>query len=176
MFDPFYAEAERLGLAIFVHALHPLIGERLVGPKPLAAFIGFPTDVGLAAASFITGGTLAKFPNLRIGFSHGGGTLAALLPRLQNGWAIAPEFRAAFASPTQSARRMFYDNVVFDPDLLRHLIATFGETQIVAGSDYPYVAGQRFPGRPFDALGLPEDTLDLLRAGNARRFLGLAAA
>jgi len=172
-FDPFYAEAERLGMAVFVHALHPVGIERLVGPKALAAFVGFPTDVGLAAASFITGGALAKFPALRVGFSHGGGTLAALLPRLENGWRLAPEFQAAFAAPTQTARRMFYDNVVFDPALLRHLIATFGDTQVFAGSDYPYIAGQDFPGRPFEAMGLDAAALDRLRAGNARRFLGL---
>ena len=58
------------------------------------------------------------------------------------------------------------------PGLLRRLNATFGETQVFAGSDYPSVAGQGFPGRPFDALDLPDRTLEL-RADNARRFLGL---
>jgi aminocarboxymuconate-semialdehyde decarboxylase len=172
-FDPFYAEAERLGMAIFVHALHPTFNNRLVGPKPLDAFLGFPTDVGLAAASFITGRTLEKFPGLRVGFSHGGGTFSAILPRLQKGWQIAPPLTQAFTSPTDTARRMFYDNIVFDPSLLRHMVVTFGATQIFAGSDYPYSAGQDFPGAPFDALGLSPETLNLLRSDNARRFLGL---
>lgn len=172
-FDPFYAEAERLDLAIFVHALHPTATDRLVGPKPLAAFIGFPTDTGLAAASFITGRTLEKFPRLRVAFSHGGGTLAAFLPRLENGWRIAPELSGAFASPVATARRMYYDNIVFDTAWLRHLIATFGDTQVFAGSDYPYIAGQDFPGRPFAALDVADGTMEALLAGNARTFLGL---
>ena len=47
----------------------------------LQQVLGYPTDVGLAAASVITGGLLQRLPGLRIAFSHGGGTLAALLPR-----------------------------------------------------------------------------------------------
>ncbi|WP_298283577.1 amidohydrolase family protein [Novosphingobium sp.] len=171
-FDPFYAEAERLGMAVFVHALHPTMMDRLVGPKPpLAAFVGFPTDTGLAAASFITGRTLEKFPALRVAFSHGGGTFATLLPRLLNGWRIAPELQSAISDPIETARRMYYDNIVFDAELLKHIVHIFGETQVCAGSDYPYVAGQEWPGRPFDAF--PNTTKRMLRHENARRFLGL---
>src|SRR6185437_12636445 len=54
-FDPFYAEAERQDLAIFVHALHPTMTDRLVGPPMVAPYVAFPTDIGLAGASLITG-------------------------------------------------------------------------------------------------------------------------
>src|SRR6185437_3182458 len=42
-FDPFFAEAERLDLAIFVHALHPTMTDRLVGPAMVAPYVAFPT-------------------------------------------------------------------------------------------------------------------------------------
>lgn len=173
-FDPFFEAAERLGMAVFVHALHPTFTDRIVGAKVLAAFVGFPVDTGLAAASCVTGGLLAKFPGLRIGFSHGGGVFASILPRLQQGWSLAPELNASFASPVDTARRMFYDNIVFDPATLRHLIATFGETQIFAASDYPYAAGQSRPGDAFAVLDLTPATLERLQSDNARRFLGLS--
>lgn len=172
-FDPFFAEAERLDLCVFVHALHPVGTERVVGPPTLSAFLNFPIDTGLAAASFITAGTLTKFPKLRLAFSHGGGVLASILPRLQRGWEIMPDLRQRFADPTAAARRFYYDNLVFDEATLTHLIARFGVTQMVAGSDYPYIAGQSHPGRPFDGLGLDADELELVRSGNARRFLNL---
>ncbi|MDB5839629.1 MAG: amidohydrolase [Herminiimonas sp.] len=173
-FDPFFAEAERLGLAIFVHALHPAGVDRLVGPaKRLTAFVNFPLDTGLAAASMITGRTLEKFPKLRIGFSHGGGTLASFLPRLASGWERMSELNSAFGSPKEAARRFYYDNIVFDPGLLRHLINTFGATQVFAGSDYPFVAGQSYPGQCFEQLGLTPAELELVGSGNARRFLGI---
>lgn len=172
-FDPFFAEAERLDLCVFVHALHPVATERVVGPPVLSAFLNFPIDTGLAAASFITAGTLAKFPTLRLAFSHGGGVLAAILPRLQRGWEIMPELQQSFADPTAVARQFYYDNLVFDTATLKYLIASFGVTQLVAGSDYPYVAGQSHPGRPFDALGLGAESREGVRRGNALRFLNL---
>jgi aminocarboxymuconate-semialdehyde decarboxylase len=109
-FDPFYAEAERLDLAIFVHALHPTMTDRLVGPPMVAPYVAFPTDIGLAGASLITGRVLEKFPKLRVGLSHGGGTLAMFLPRLENGWQKLPALKNAFASPAQAARQLYYDN------------------------------------------------------------------
>ena len=85
-FDPFFAEAERLGMAVFVHALHPVGTDRVVGPARLVTYLNFPVDTGFAAASMITGRTLEKFPKLRVAFSHGGGTFATILPRLAMGW------------------------------------------------------------------------------------------
>ena len=139
----------------------------------LDALIGYPTDIGLAAASVITGRTLEKFPKLRIGFSHGGGTLAAMLPRIESGREKIPAVQKAFLSPTEMSRKMYYDNVVFEPRLLKYLIEAFGVSQIFAGSDYPFTAGQRFPGKPFDGLGLSESDLAAVRGGNAARFLNL---
>jgi aminocarboxymuconate-semialdehyde decarboxylase len=175
-FDPFYAEAERLDLAIFVHALHPVGTERLVGPPQIGTFVNFPIDTALAAASYITGGTLAKFPRLRLAFSHGGGALGAILPRLQAGWARTPDLSAVFASPRETARQFYYDNLVFDQALLRYLIEAFGVTQIFAGSDYPFAAGQPTPGRPFESLGLAASELTAVTSGNALRFLRLEAS
>ena len=172
-FDAFYAEAERLGLAIFVHALHPTMTDRLVGPRMVAPYVAFPTDIGLAAASFITGNVPAKFPKLRLGFSHGGGSLLSFLPRLDQGWQKLPVLNRAFAAPRETARRLYYDNVVFDRGLLRHMIDIFGDTQIFVGSDYPFGAGQEDSAGYFDDIGLSPAQLDALRGGNASRFLGL---
>ena len=172
-FDPFFAEAERQDLAIFVHALHPTMTDRLVGPAMVAPYVAFPTDIGLAGASFITGRVLDKFPKLRIGLSHGGGTLAAFLPRLETGWQKVAALNRAFTSPTAAARRLYYDNVVFDRRLLRHLIEVYGDSQIFVGSDYPFTAGQRNSAAMFDGLGLSPAQLAALRGGNAARFLKL---
>jgi aminocarboxymuconate-semialdehyde decarboxylase len=172
-FDPFYREAERLGLAVFVHALHPSLEGRLVGPPLLGAYVGNPTESGIAAASVITGRVLEKFPRLRIGFSHGGGTLASFLPRLETGWQRVAALKEAFASPAATARRMYYDNIVYQSPLLKYLIDTFGVTQIFVGSDYPFTAGQKNSAKMFDGLGLSPDDLAALRGGNAARFLNL---
>lgn len=172
-FDDFYAEAEKNDLAIFVHALHPIGVNRLVGPEQSEAYICHPSDVGFAAAGCITGRLLEKFPKLRIGFSHGGGTLAAFLPRLQSGWTKLAPLSKGFASPTETARKFYYDNLAFDPRLLRYLMDTFGETQIFVGSDYPFMAGQKDSAKTFDPLGLNQAQLDRVLFENAARFLNL---
>ena len=88
-FEPFFAEAERIGAAIFVHALRPAGQERIVGAFAEQA-VCFPGDIALAAASMITGGIAARHPKLRIAFSHGGGALSMLLPRLVHAWGRIP--------------------------------------------------------------------------------------
>jgi aminocarboxymuconate-semialdehyde decarboxylase len=170
-FDGFFAEAERLDLAVFIHALHPVATERIVGPPRTAPFVLFPIDTGIAAASLITGGTLRKYPKLRVGFSHGGGVLASILPRLQFGWRLETMLQDSFASPIETARRLFYDNLVYDAATQRHLIATFGASQIFLGSDYPFVARQARPGDTLAELSPAER--EAMSSENARRFLGL---
>jgi aminocarboxymuconate-semialdehyde decarboxylase len=172
-FDPFFAEAERLGMAVFVHALHPVATDRLIGPPALVPFVGFPIDTGLAAISMISGGTLARFPRLRIAFSHGGGTLAALLPRLNFGWQNMPGLHGAFAAPVETARRFYYDNLVFDPGFCRYLIQAFGASQLFVGSDYPFPAGRGKPREFIGQLTLSAEDQAALQGGNALRFLGL---
>ncbi len=76
-FDGFFAEVEKLDMAVFVHALRPCGMDRLVGPAQLQQVLAYPTDVGLAAASVITSNLLLRHPRLRMAFSHGGGTLAS---------------------------------------------------------------------------------------------------
>ena len=118
-FESFFAAAEQLGAAVFVHALHPSGKERIVGPAGLMAYIGFPLDTAYSIASLMTGGTLTRHPRLRLAFSHGGGAFASILPRLAKGWTIKPEFAALIgASPYEHARRLYYDTLVYDAPTL----------------------------------------------------------
>jgi aminocarboxymuconate-semialdehyde decarboxylase len=172
-FEPFFAAAEQMGAAIFVHALRPAGQDRIVGPFSEQA-VCFPGDIALACASMITGGVAARHPGLRIAFSHGGGAMAMLLPRLVHAWQMTPKAKEALKeSPAATARRFFYDHLVFDPAAARLLIERFGTSQIMVGSDYPFVMGDRDPVGALERLELDEDAHYAVSAGNARRFLGL---
>jgi aminocarboxymuconate-semialdehyde decarboxylase len=176
-FDPFFAACESLGAAVFVHALKPAGMERLVGPAPLQQVLAYPSDVGLAAASCITTNLIERFPRLRIAFSHGGGTLASLLPRLQQGWKVFPALKEAVTcSPLEQARKLHYDTLVFDTSTLRHLVNTFGASQLMVGTDYPFNFHERAPVRGIEAAGFDAATVAALVHRNAERFLGLEAA
>lgn len=172
-FEPFFAAAERMGAAIFVHALRPAGQDRIVGALSEQA-VAFPGDIGLAAAALITGGIAAKHPNLRIGFSHGGGALAVMLPRLAHAWRMIPKALEQMPeSPEVYARRFFYDCVVFDPLLVRVLVERYGASQILVGSDYPFAMGEPDPLGLLGRSGLDATTIAAITHGNATRFLGL---
>jgi len=159
-----------------VHALRPAGQDRIVGAFAEQA-VCFPGDVALACASMITGGIASKHPKLRIAFSHGGGTMAILMPRLVHAWNVFPKAKESLPeSPATIAKRFFYDELVFEPKAVRFLVESFGQTQIVLGTDYPFALGDFHPTKTLENAKLDAATVDAITSSNARRFLGLPAA
>jgi aminocarboxymuconate-semialdehyde decarboxylase len=176
-FDGFFATAEELGAAVFVHALHPAGKERIIGPPGLMAYIGFPLETAYCIASLMTGGTLTRHPHLRLAFSHGGGAFASILPRLTHGWTINPNFAERIGiSPYEHARRLYYDTLVYDAPTLRNLIDLFGMRQLCIGTDFPFDIHEHHPVEAVAALKLSDGEVKLLHHDNAMRFLGDTAA
>lgn len=170
-FQPFFAAAESLGAAIFVHALRPAGMDRLVG-EGLEQVVAFPGEVGLSATSLLTSGLMARHPGLRIAFSHGGGALPMMLPRLQHAWTQMPPVRKLMdMSPRDMARKLFVDDLVYDRKTIQFLLATYGEGQVMAGTDYPFAILDKEPARRIDDLSLDDATTRLLRHDNALRWL-----
>jgi aminocarboxymuconate-semialdehyde decarboxylase len=175
-FAPFFAACAEKGVAVFVHALKPAGVERLVGPEKLLPALAYPTDVGLAAASVLTSNLIGRLPGLKIAFSHGGGTLASLLPRLEQARQVFPALLDAMPdSPSELARRMFYDALVFDAGTLQHLIGRFGASQLMIGTDYPFAFHDSRPVESI-AAAVPDPRVRAqIVTHNAARFLGLDA-
>ncbi len=174
-FVPFFEACEARGIAVFVHALKPVGSERLVGPANLLPALAYPSEVGLAAASVLTSSLMVRLPKLRMAFSHGGGTLAMLLPRLEQARRVFPALADAMpTSPSEQARQLYYDTLVFDAPTLRHLIASFGAEQLMIGTDYPFAFHD---ARPVDSIlnAVADPAVRAqLTSLNAARFLALA--
>lgn len=176
-FAPFYAACAEQGVAVFVHAIKPAGVERLVGPEKLLPALAYPTDVGLAAASVLTTNLLGRLPDLKMAFSHGGGTLASLLPRLEQARKTFPALRDAMpVSPSDQARQLFYDTLVFDTPTLNHLLACFGADQLMIGTDYPFAFHDAHPVDSIAAAVTDPDIRARLVTHNAARFLGIDPA
>lgn len=174
-FEPFFAAAESLGAAVFVHALRPAGVDRLVGPSALEQVVAFPGDVALAAAAMITGGTLERHPLLRIALSHGGGAFAMVLPRLEHGWKTSPPIKEAIPNaPSTYANRFYVDTLTYATRTLQLVMDTFGPDRVMIGTDYPFGIRDPDPHATIDALKLDRAAAQALREGNARRFLGLS--
>lgn len=157
-FLPFWKEVERLGLCVFVHGQDPTFRDRLVGPAYLENAVGFPMENALAAASVVTSGLMEECPELRVCFSHGGGPFTMVLPRIQHLWHDDESLQQAMKRPPSDyARMLYYDDVLFDDRALRYLIDTVGVSQVVVGSDYPFMSRPQLPDEEFDALGVSHD-------------------
>jgi aminocarboxymuconate-semialdehyde decarboxylase len=175
-FLPFWKEVERLSLSVFVHGQDPTFIERLVGPPYLENAIGFPMENALAAASVVTSGLMEECPGLRLCFSHGGGPFTMVLPRIQHLWHNNASLREAMKRPPADyARMLFYDDITFDNRTQRYLMDMVGSSQVLIGSDYPFMTRPQLPGDEFAALGLSADEAEDVSWRNCLRFLGLQA-
>ncbi|HZZ88399.1 MAG TPA: amidohydrolase family protein [Caulobacteraceae bacterium] len=174
-FDPFFAACEAEGLAIFVHALHPLSARDLTRHPMLVPFAAFTVDTAFCAAGLIMDGVLERFPELRIGFSHGGGVLAPLLHRLEHGWRSTNGFEGKLPqSPKTYARRFFYDSLVYDPAYLEHLAAEIAPDHVFLGTDYPFLIQQPDPRGFIEAGSARPGVSRTIWSDAAQRFLGVA--
>jgi len=174
-FRPFFSAAERLRAAIFIHPVRPVDGYPLAGPPVLDALALFPCETALAAVSIMASGIASEHPGLRLAFSHGGGALSLLLPRLDHGWSANRALQTKIQEkPSVQARRFFYDTLVYDRETLLFLISALGKTQLCIGTDQPFAIAEQHPVKRIDALGLAPEDRDLLLTRNAARFLGFA--
>jgi aminocarboxymuconate-semialdehyde decarboxylase len=179
-FLSFFAEAQRLGVPVFVHAM-PAQTDRLPVSTMGTYVVGI--EGSLAAASIVAGGTAAKCPELRIAFSHGAGGYPLMLPRAQYFWGgswneepIVPE-RAIMPddgpSPLEYARRFFYDSLVFDRRAIRYLIDLLGPGRLLVGSDFPAMPREEKAGATLRSMDLDPGILADITWHNAFRFLGV---
>jgi aminocarboxymuconate-semialdehyde decarboxylase len=179
-FLPFFTEAARLGLAIFVHAM-PAATDRLP-PAAMGTYV-VGLEGALAAASLIAGGTAAKCPELRIAFSHAAGGFPLMLARAQyfwsGSWNEEPRVldRAIVKddgpSPLEFARRFYYDSLVFDRRAVRFLVDYLGADRLLVGSDFPAMPREEPAGRTLKSLDLPDAALEDITWNNAFRWLGI---
>ncbi len=179
-FLPFFTEAQRLDLSVFVHAM-PAATDRL--PRSTAGTYVVGLEGALAAASIIAGGTAAACPDLRISFSHAAGGFPLMVPRAQYFWGgtwneepAVPERAIAHddgPSPLEYARRFYYDSMVFDRRALRYLVDLLGADRLLVGSDFPAMPREEPAGRTLRSLDLAPEVLEQITWHNAWSWLGI---
>ena len=76
-------------------------------------------------------------------------------------------------SPDVTAKRFYYDELVFNPRAIRFLLDTFGDNQICVGTDYPFALGDSRPLQTLSGTDFNHSVLEKITVANAKRFLGL---
>jgi aminocarboxymuconate-semialdehyde decarboxylase len=159
----FWAAAGELGVPVVIHP-HYVSGADRMGAYYLRNLVGNPAETALAGARLLFSGLLARHPGLRVVLCHGGGALPHIIGRLRHGHAARRELAGA-ADPRDGLRGLYYDTVVFDPVILRHLAELVGADRLVIGSDYPFDMAEPRPAGFVVGAGLaPGDTTTILHS------------
>jgi aminocarboxymuconate-semialdehyde decarboxylase len=171
-YRPFFAEANRMKLCIFLHPMIPANSEAF-REYVLGPIIGFPFDTSLAVARMCFDGMLADFSDIRWIVGHLGGAVPYLMERMDNGYRDFPECRAKIDQlPSFYLKRLYYDTVSFSPHALMMVRNMVGADHMVMGSDYPHLLGSIDRAAPSIAgLDIREDEKEQIFSGTALRVL-----
>jgi aminocarboxymuconate-semialdehyde decarboxylase len=172
--DVFWQRAETLGAVIFIHPNGSTTLSTRIAPHYMLNTIGQPIETTIALSSMIFGGTLDRFPKLKICAAHGGGYLTHYIGRSDHARAVRPEAKIPKRKPSEYLREIYVDSLVYTPQQVRHLVATVGPTQIVVGTDYPADMGDYGIHSLLNAaLGDDKVTIAAVAGRNAAKLLGI---
>jgi predicted TIM-barrel fold metal-dependent hydrolase len=172
--DPAFAavfdELNRRRAVVFVHPTAPACCRNLIPgvPAPMTEFL---FDTTRAITSLLFSGTVARCPDIRFIFCHGGGTMTVLAHRIGTFVDGHPEHAPHFPRGLRpELERFFYDlaNTTNEPafSALRSLIP---DSQLLFGSDYPYLPVAA-TAVGLAKLGLGPETLRAIERDNAVRL------
>ncbi len=170
-FNPVFEELNRRKAVVYVHPNTANCCTRLM-PEVADTVVEFGTDTTRAIASYVYRGAAHRYPDVRMIWSHSGGTMPFLIERFDfidrnpNTKAQAPDgFRAA-------AARFFYDiaqSTAAAPS--RALKQVVPVERLVFGSDYPFRTSLEHVQGLESAKVYTGSELQGIYAGNVGRFL-----
>jgi aminocarboxymuconate-semialdehyde decarboxylase len=174
-FDPFFAAAEKLDVPVILHPYY--VGTR----RQLADFYmtnltGNPLETCIAASRLILSGFFDRHPRLKVVLVHSGGFMPFQIGRLDHGFRVRPETKAAISSPPSTyLRRFWYDTITHASTPLTFLVELVGEDRVLLGTDLPFdMADIRFQ-QYFSEAGLQPNVLSAITTNNAAHLFRLSA-
>ena len=137
-FNPVFEELNRRNAVVYTHPNTANCCRNLL-PNVGDGAIEWGTDTTRAIAQIIFGGAVQRYPNIRMIFSHGGGTMPFLVERfslMARSAQLAPRFPQGFEAV---AAKFYYDTAqVANPAAMSALTKVIPVSQIVFGTDYPF--------------------------------------
>jgi predicted TIM-barrel fold metal-dependent hydrolase len=173
--DPAYApvfdELNRRKALVFVHPAAPNCCRNLI-PNVPTVFTEVPQDTTRAITSLLFSGSFARFRDVRFIFSHAGGTLPMLAGRLSH---YSAEIKDLVDKAPNGIgfelKRLYYDIASSaNPPAMAALMKLIPTSQILFGSDYPFVRIAEGAGG-MAQVGLSAADLQAIGRDNARALL-----
>ena len=145
VYDPLWAEAERLGVPVAFHGIQMAyqthLGRRFMDNFALAHAAAHPVEMMLALGSLLAGGVFARHAGLRAAFLEGGCSwvpawLWTLDERVEK---FGDDERVRLTMPpSEYFRRHCWVSVDPDEHVVRHALPSIGDDNIVISSDWPH--------------------------------------
>jgi 6-methylsalicylate decarboxylase len=169
-FDPVFAELDRRRAVVFVHPTSAACCAALQPWLP-SAQIEYGTDTTRAIAEYVFSGSSQRYPNVRMIWSHAGGTMPFLVQRFINtgNGSMKAKTPNGFLA---EAVKMYYDTAqVASRGAMLALREIVPVAQILYGTDYPFrtfdwTKEMLAAGAVFDAGEMRE-----ILSGNAERLI-----
>src|SRR6476659_1171882 len=175
-FWPLYEAANDVDAVLYIHTAHPANVD-MMQEYWLMPLVGFLFDTTLAAASLVFAGVPERFPRIQWALCHLGGAIPYLAERLDRGFHAFKDCRAHIQrEPSSYLKRFYYDTVNFNQGALKLAIEFAGDSQVLAGSDYPHQIGS-IPSMLGAIAKLPitDDEREQIRWKTAARLLDVEA-
>ena len=175
-FLPLWQAAEQLGAVIFIHQG----GGTVVSPRldryHLPNTIGNLADRAVTFASFVFGGVMDKYPNLKVCLAHGGGYTCFGAGRMDRGWQVRSEARVHIQHPPSTyLNRFYYDCLTHSEKALRMLIDMVGIDKVVFGTDWPFDMCMDWPVAWLLKMeSITQEEKDAILWKNFEKLLGLS--
>jgi 6-methylsalicylate decarboxylase len=140
--DPFLApvweELNRRKAVVYTHPSCPDCCEN-IQPMFRPSMIEYGTDTTRTIASFLFSGAAARYPDIKLIFSHAGGTMPFLIERFHEQMKAPGMTEAVPAGLTPALQKFFYDTAqASNAATMAALKQVIPAAQVVFGTDYPY--------------------------------------
>ncbi|NQV54146.1 MAG: amidohydrolase [Flavobacteriales bacterium] len=176
-FFPIFEACQELDLAIMVHPWN-MMGMESMPKYWLPWLVGMPGETSRAMCSMIFGGIFERLPNLRVCFSHAGGSFFGTIGRIEHGYNCRPDLVAIDNdhNPRNYIGKFWVDCITHDAKALETILDYQGSKRVCLGSDYPFPLGDLEIGKFITEMGLPNEAVEDIFCNSTLEWLKLEKA
>ena len=139
IFEPIYQELNRRQVVTFIHPCYPPGTEALDWNIP-RMLIDYPFETTRVATNLIVEGVMERYPDIPFILSHSGGALPFLAHRIEIFDKMLPQSVNYPKGAKAYMKQFFFDTALSgDPTPLNALNSIVEPSQILFGTDFPYV-------------------------------------
>lgn len=170
-FRPVYKTARELDVPLFVHPADPL-GKDRTRDYELTIVAGYLFDTTINILKMVCSGFLDEWQGLKLVCAHAGAFAPALRARMQREVDTNPQLAATLKAPVGDyLRRLYFDSICFEPDMLRYVSSVVPVENLMLGSDAPFPLGEPDPVN-FVRNALPAEQASKILSSNFDRIIG----